>query len=124
MDTIFLNDWTLKDWKDRLGLEALKNDFEINDEHLRGVNILLASYGCANYEGAAFVLFEKDKKLFEVNAYHCSCYGLENQWEPEETTVEALRHRLVSGELGRDNYSGNEFADELSSCLTKLTQGG
>lgn len=54
-----------------------------------GINILFASYGEDNYSGNAFVLFEKDGKLYEVNGSHCSCYGLEGQFEPEETTLEA-----------------------------------
>jgi hypothetical protein len=36
------------------------------------------------------VIFEKDGKLWEVNGSHCSCYGLEGQWQPEETTWEAI----------------------------------
>ena len=52
--------------------------------------ILFASYGYANSSGDAWVLFEKDGKLFEVNGSHCSCYGLEGQFEPEETDLKAL----------------------------------
>lgn len=85
------------------------------------INVLLASYGNANYEGGAFVLFEKDGKLFEVNGGHCSCYGLEGQWEPEETTAEALQHRLDKGELGKDSYCDNEFHSELLQVLSDLS---
>ncbi len=81
------------------------------------INILFASYGQDNYSGEAFVLFEQDGKLYEVNAGHCSCYGLENQWTPEETNIEALKHRLINGNMGRDNYSGNEYANELINFL-------
>jgi hypothetical protein len=28
-----------------------------------------------------------------VNGSHCSCHGLEGQWEPEETSMKALEHR-------------------------------
>lgn len=59
----------------------------------------------------------EDGKLYEVNAGHCSCYGLENQWTPEETNIEALKHRLINGSMGRDNYSGNEYANELINFL-------
>mgnify|MGYP000217434116 CR=1 FL=1 len=81
------------------------------------IHILLASYGTGSYEGDTFVLFERDGKLFEVNGSHCSCYGLENQFDPEETSLEALKHRLVEGKLGKDNYCGNEFSDELKQFL-------
>ena len=42
-------------------------------------------------------LFERDGKLYEVFGGHCSCYGLEDQWKPEETTTAALRYRLKEG---------------------------
>lgn len=82
-----------------------------------GINILFASYGEDNYSGDAFVLFEKNGKLYEVNGSHCSCYGLEGQFDPEETTLEAIRYRLLEGTMGRDAYSDNEFADELMQFL-------
>lgn len=83
----------------------------------QGVEILLASYSYENYSGDAFVFFRKGEKLYEVNGGHCSCYGLEGQWEPEETTVEALKHRIDKGGLGKDSYCGNEFAVELARLL-------
>lgn len=82
-------------------------------EHLENkyktVNILFASYGCENYSGDAWVLFEQNGNLYEINAGHCSCYGLENQWEPEEVILEELHNRLQKGTFGEDSYSGNEF---------------
>lgn len=85
-----------------------------------GAEVLFASYGTDNYSGDAFVLFRRDGKLFEVNGSHCSCYGLEGQWDPEETTVAALRHRLTDGRLGQDDYSDNVFADDLARLLDTL----
>jgi len=81
------------------------------------IKILFASYGTDNYSGDAFVLFEREGKLFEVNGSHCSCYGLEGKFTPEETTLEALRLRLTKGKLGQDDYSGNEFSNELKKFL-------
>ena len=78
-----------------------------------GNNILFASYGTDNYSGDAFVLFENDGKLYEVNGSHCSCYGLEGQFKPEETTLESIEMRLTKGTMGFDDYSDNEFATEL-----------
>lgn len=47
--------------------------------------ILYADYTYENYSGDAYVLgFDKEQnKFFEVHGSHCSCYGLEGQWEPE-----------------------------------------
>lgn len=86
----------------------------------RGCKILLASYGTPSYEGYAFVLFERDGKLYEVNGSHCSCYGLEGQWDPEETTVDALRCRVAEGRLGEGGYGENPFAAELLQVLDEI----
>lgn len=115
---MFLNNWST--------LEEMKADFWPSyDNHkyageLEGVTVLLASYGTPSYEGYAFVLFERGGKLYEVNGAHCSCYGLEGQWEPEETTVETLRHRLENGALGSSSYDENPFTAELRQVLDAL----
>jgi hypothetical protein len=80
-------------------------------------NILFASYGQDNYQGDAWVLFEENGKLFEVNGSHCSCFGLEGQWEEEEVVLAELENRLTKGTFGQDNYSDNEFANELKTFL-------
>jgi len=138
---IYLNDWkedekigVIKDFDD---IYITKSEYEATEAPYKNVevwnerkaklaakikeweniNILFASYGCANYEGDAFVLLEKEGKLFEVNAGHCSCYGLEGQFIPEETSLELIKHRVLVGKLGQDDYSGNEFANELRKFL-------
>jgi hypothetical protein len=83
----------------------------------RNVNILFASYGTDNYCGGAFVLFESNGVLYEVNGSHCSCFGLEGQWEPEVVSLEELKHRLEKGTFGSDDYCDNVFKDELKSFL-------
>jgi hypothetical protein len=80
-------------------------------------HVLFASYCYENYSGNAWVLFEKDGQLYEVNGGHCSCYGLEGQWEPEAVTLDALEHRVIEGKMGKGDCSGNEFADELREFL-------
>lgn len=66
--------------------------------------MIAAVYEYEDYNGDAFVLFERDGKIFEVHGSHCSCMGLEGQWEPEETTVAALRHRITEGKYGIVNH--------------------
>lgn len=97
----------LHDWKDS-GIEGMKSDFGIGDAELEGVTVLLASYTFECYAGEAFVLFERGGKLYEVHGSHCSCYGLSEssysgdsttQWQPEETSIDALLHRLDKGQV-------------------------
>lgn len=56
--------------------------------------ILIAVYGSGSYSGDSFVLYEENGRLFENNAHHCSCYGLENGWGPEPTSFESLKMRV------------------------------
>lgn len=90
------------------------------------IEILVAWYGVGNYEGESFVLFRQNGKLFEVNASHCSCYGLEDKWEPEETSVAALILRFKPG--GQFAYAGDEeriqFSQEMRHVIAMLKQDG
>lgn len=96
-------------------------DKELQDD-LKNIKILLAWYGSGDYEGTAFVLFERDGQLYEVNGSHCSCYGLEGQWDPEKTSVAELRHRIEEGRLGRDTYfSDGVFDVPLKRILTRFS---
>ena len=47
--------------------------------------IISATYSYYCYEGEAAVIFYDAIKgqFFEVHGSHCSCYGLEGQWDPE-----------------------------------------
>ena len=98
----------------------VQREFDCSDKDMEGVKILLAWYGYGDYDGSAFVLFERDDKLYEVNGGHCSCYGLEDQWDPEETSVEALRYRIKEGELGKSSYYDEGVFDvQLKGVLTR-----
>ncbi|MCY0089259.1 MULTISPECIES: hypothetical protein [Bacillus amyloliquefaciens group] len=101
--SVLLNDWEGKEKVDVL------SDFE---EKETDVNILFASYDGDICEGHAWVLFEEGGKLFEVNGSHCSCHGLEDQWEPEEVTLNVLEHRLMNGTFGEP-----DFKEELCDFL-------
>lgn len=98
------------------GLDAMLHDFEIKPEAVEGAEILFARYTAEGYEGSAYVLFQRDGKLFEVSGAHCSCYGLENQWDPEEVPAEALRHRLEKGEY----FEAIDAKDDLLAILDEF----
>lgn len=99
-------------------VEDVKGAFEVKDDALDDAFILLAWYGYGDYDGSAFVLFERDGKLYEVNGGHCSCNGLEGQWDPEETSASELVHRIKNGGLGTDSYyDDNTFGDRLLGML-------
>lgn len=136
-DPVFLNNWedskrfgVIEDFEDFYLEEDQFNSENPNDyikeniekmkvaiENHKNEKIIFASYGYENYSGDAFVLIIVDGKLFEVNGSHCSCYGLEDQWDLEETSLKALKHRIEKGELGNDDYSENIFKDALIKFL-------
>ncbi len=110
---IFHGEWSNK--------EGIIGDFDISSTALRGCKILFASYNSEDYQGTAFVLFERKGKLYEVNGSHCSCYGLgssswgddgNSQWQPEETTIEALISRPYLSDYV-ERYGLKERLNEL-----------
>ncbi|WP_308636125.1 hypothetical protein [Paenibacillus silvisoli] len=138
-EAVYMNDWT-----DKFGLisdfdeiHMTKEEYEATETPYRNVevwearkermkkaiqkwediNILFASYGYANYSGDAWVLYEQNGRLWEVNGSHCSCYGLEGQWAPEIVSLAELENRLMKGTWGEDNWSDNNFKERLCNFL-------
>lgn len=72
----------------------------------------LAYYGTGSYDGTSLVIFESNGIVYEVNASHCSCYGLEGQWAPEETNWKALGMREF-----HDHYDSEKTVKEVISDL-------
>lgn len=108
--SIYLNDFTC--------LEDVRSNFSIDSSDLEGVTILVANYTYENYDGSAFVLFEKAGKLYEVYGGHCSCYGLEGQWEPEEVLLDELIKRV---ETSKYQFQGCEHeVVEILSLIQKI----
>lgn len=89
---IYVGDWA--DWPEG-GYARMRRDFDVGEgaDFPPSDAILYAEYTYECYDGSAFVLYEQDGKLFEVHGGHCSCYGLEGQWAPEETSWAALAMR-------------------------------
>jgi hypothetical protein len=91
-------------------VEDVIGAFDIKEADLKDATIIAAVYDGGGYDGSAMVVFRKEGKLYEVHGSHCSCYGLEGQWSPEETTLEALQFRVDNGQMscgyGEDFYKG------------------
>jgi hypothetical protein len=83
-------------------------------------NILLACYDTPSYEGYAFVLLKRGKKLYEVHGSHCSCNGLEDQWDEGETSWEALEARVKIGRKGRPSFDMYGISQEAVNYLMGL----
>lgn len=124
-EPVFLADWAEEGrigvFKDFLELRYQYGDDKKGDEEIAAMypecKILFAYYCYQDYSGEAFVLVEQDGKLYEVNGSHCSCNGLEGQWDLEATSVEALAHRLTEGRLGRSWDYSESYAEPLAAFL-------
>ena len=46
--------------------------------------VFLATYKYEDYSGSSDVFYYDKGKYYWVSGGHCSCYGLEGQWEPTE----------------------------------------
>lgn len=98
-----------RDFADGYGSEQVCPEGMATDDE-----VLFASYEQECYEGSAVVIFRRDGKLYEVEASHCSCYGLEGQWHPGEVTPAALALR---GEFSRPSGEGRPTFDALVALL-------
>lgn len=77
--------------------EEVKNhlvkEYEADKSYVDQFRILIAFEGdFEGYRSESHFLLENNQsgKLFEVHAAHCSCYGYEGQFQPEETTAQYL----------------------------------
>jgi hypothetical protein len=76
-------------------LDDVCEHYEINREDLNKYNVVYCYYLYENWTGNSELLLEKDGKLFVVSASHCSCYGLERQFEPEEISVKEIEETKI-----------------------------
>lgn len=90
----------------------VENNFGVN---LEGKNILFAEYNTESYEGSAWVIYYDSGKLYEVHGSHCSCDGLEGQWNPEDITAEVIIERINRG--GHSRFSTDTVKEILNSSL-------
>lgn len=60
-------------------------------------HVVYAHYLYECYDGSADVVFINDGKVYYVHGGHCSCYGLEDQWSPEEMTFAQMEHIAEQG---------------------------
>jgi hypothetical protein len=83
-------------------IEDVWNEFNIVAADVTDEEIVLAAYCYEDYSGSAIVVYRREEKLFLVEGSHCSCYGLEGQWSPDETLPGALHMMDLSSYFDDD----------------------
>lgn len=98
-------------------LEKLQQQFKI----------VFADYTYEDYSGDSYVLgYDKiEGRWFEVHGSHCSCYGLEGQWEPEYYESWDILSKVIAKRYSqqeemdwyfyRDTASSKEFKQFLKA---------
>ena len=68
------------------GIEAVNKYYECGESGaVFDHEILFATYEQGSYDGHSVVIFKRNNILYLVDAGHCSCYGLEGLFNPDET---------------------------------------
>jgi hypothetical protein len=99
-------------------------EYEAKKEEVKPFDILIAyesvgDYGCDST--SFFLLKHKKTKQFYVNhGSHCSCYGFEGQWEPEETTLEYLKSDHFYFSTGGYDGEANKHEAVVKEYISKL----
>lgn len=112
MKAIYLNDFDCE--------EDVFGAYNVPLDDRADVEILLADYTYKDWAGDSYVLFRSKStgKLFEVYGAHCSCYGLEGQWDPEEVESDDLRVRCGFTRLKEYESSIMEIFDAVENNST------
>ena len=76
--------------------------------------VLLAVYDMDGYEGSADVIYRNGDRYYWARGSHCSCYGLEGQWEPEEYSAYLL---IAALRRGHHFYWAGDHADALRDVV-------
>jgi hypothetical protein len=105
--------------------EHIVCSFEIEEKELDGFEVLIAyesvgSWGC---DSSNWFLLRKDGQLYENHGSHCSCNGFEEQWAPEETSIEYLLSDKFSFSMGGDDGDQNGNRDAVDREIRLLFTG-
>lgn len=123
MNSLFIEDLDGCSYEDVI--EHIVSAFEIEEKDLSDYTVLVGyesvgNWGCDSSNW--FLLQHKESgEFYEVHGSHCSCYGFEDQWDLEHTTLDYLqsdKFYLPTGGYDYDSESNKlkvkQFLKELS----------
>ena len=117
----------LKGYTQELVKEHLINEYTANCELVQDLEVLIAyesvgSWGCDS--SSFFLLKDKEGKLYEVHGSHCSCFGFEDQFTLQESSIEALKFRVDRAEsvfyTGGYDSNGNENTNAVNKYILEM----
>lgn len=122
MNQLFLED--LAGMTNEEVIQHIVRDYEANKKLVNKFKVLIAyesvgSWGCDS--SSWFLLKEKSTgKLFETHGSHCSCYGFEGQFEPEETNLEYLKSEKFYFSCGAYDDNADETRQKVKEFISKM----
>lgn len=75
--------------------------------------VVYAYYDSHGYDGTSSVIYREGELYYVVNGSHCSCYGLEGQWQPEEYELSLL----VAAIQKADSWLGEDHSPKILAKL-------
>lgn len=95
---VYFNEFATTKWG------GVQEEFDTNFPE--PANVLYADYEYQNYEGEANVIWQEDDgSISYVSGGHCSCYGLEGQWEVETYPEETIRKMIQRARESDNKWS-------------------
>lgn len=82
------------------------------------ITLVYHVYSYEDYSGESYGFgydSERDE-WFEVYGGHCSCYGLEGQWEPQYSSFESLMH-AIERTLEAEHYRSQRNSEQLAEFV-------
>lgn len=96
------------DWED------VQNEFKTT--YPKPELVIFAGYDSDGYSGSAVVVFKDNGKFYYVQGGHCSCHGLEEQFDPEEYESAELLVEVFK----KMEYLPYPMNDDLVTLTTKI----
>jgi len=96
-------------------------EYEFAEDDLSHIELHVAIYDMDWYEGSAFVVYRdlRDGKFYEVHGSHCSCFGLEKQWTPEEIHWGAMLMRNTFVRIDRDDPLEKRVRERIEALASE-----
>lgn len=95
--------------------DDVRREFEIDVSEPD--DVIYAEYDTPSYEGYANVIYRNGDRYYWVYGSHCSCYGLEGQWDPEEYDGRSLIEALRRGNHWRLDDRGRDVQEYIIGAI-------
>lgn len=90
--------------------DDVMNSFGVS-EKIKEPEYVYAMYCSRDYEGSAITVYANSKAgpIYVVSGGHCSCYGLEDQWDPTEHTPADVVQAIGKWNRGAQDWAAAIF---------------